>query len=189
MRTPTLLALSITIAPVSAPALGADSPSSHQHGHAEMQLAFSHNRVEVMLTSPAANLIGFEHEPRSPEQHQTLDKVTDWLGKTPLVNTPETTCTVQTGSVQHALAGDHEEHADHEEHSNEESAQSGPGRHADITVTQILTCPGLDKSVSLTTPLTARFPSLEHLDLAWAGPDGQGSKRLEEGEASFKLRR
>jgi hypothetical protein len=175
-----LLALSIASALVSAPAIAADNPASHQHGHAEMQLAFSDNQVEILLMSPAGNMLGFEHHPRTPEQHQTANNITNWLKETPLVNTQESTCTLQEGTVQHELADDR----DHDAHSHDDQNQ-----HADITVTQVLNCPGLDTSASLTTPLTTRFPGLEHLDIAWAGPDGQGAIRLNHEDNSFRLGR
>lgn len=163
-----------------APAIAADNPSSHQHGHAELQFAFNDNRIDLLLISPADNLFGFEHFPRTPEQHQTADSVTHWLGENPLVNTPESTCTVQAGTVQHET----ESHNDHDGHDHGDQDQ-----HADIEVTQILICPGLSKSTSLTTLLTTHFPALERLNIAWAGPGGQGATRLEQGESSFKLRR
>lgn len=171
---------SIIFALVSAPLMAADNPGSHQHGHAEMQLAFADNQVEILLTSPAGNMLGFEHHPRTPEQHQIEERVTHWLGENPLVNTPESTCQIQATTVQHEVAGGH----DHGGHSHGDESQ-----HADITVSQILNCTGLDHSTSLTTPLTARFPALEHLDIAWAGPDGQGAARLAQGESSFKIGR
>ncbi|MFP3977191.1 ZrgA family zinc uptake protein [Marinobacter sp. KMM 10035] len=173
-------ALSFTLLLSSAPLMAADNPGSHQHGHAEMQLAFADNQVEILLTSPAGNMLGFEHHPRTPEQHQTEERVTHWLGENPLVNTPESTCQIQATTVQHEVAGGH----DHGGHSHGDESQ-----HADITVTQILNCTGLDNSTSLTTPLIAHFPALEHLDIAWAGPDGQGAARLGQGESSFRVGR
>jgi len=108
------------------------------------------------------------------------DNATDWLAETPLINTPESTCTVYGGTVQYEVAGAYRH--DDKDHGDE-------GQHADIEVTQILICPGLDKSASVTTPLTTHFPGLEHLDIAWAGSDGQGATRLENGESSFSLGR
>ncbi len=174
------LVLPITLALVSTRVMAAENPGSHQHGHAEMQLAFADNQVEIQLMSPAGNMLGFEHHPRTPEQHQIEERVTNWLGENPLVNTLESTCQIQATTIQHEVAGGH----DHDGHSH-----GDPNQHADITVTQILTCPGLAKSASLTTPLTVRFPALEHLDIAWAGPDGQGATHMGQGENSFRFGR
>ncbi|WP_417516288.1 ZrgA family zinc uptake protein [Marinobacter sp.] len=192
-----LLALSIASALLSMPAVAADNPGSHQHGHAEMQLAFSADQVEILLLSPAGNILGFEHHPRTPEQHQAIESVIGWLGETPLVNTPESTCTATATQVQHEVAGGHDDdergHDDHEEHEHghdhDEPDYDNGAQHADITVTQTLSCPGLDQSASLTTPLTTRFPGIEDLDIAWAGPNGQGAARLAHGENSFSLGR
>ncbi|PCM44516.1 ZrgA family zinc uptake protein [Marinobacter sp. ANT_B65] len=174
---------------VSANTMAADNPASHQHGHAEMQLAFTGSQVEILFLSPAANILGFEHEPRTPEQHQVIESTTMWLSETPLINTPESTCIVKATEVQHEIAGGHDqhEHDDHDEH--DESDHNHGAQHADITVIQTLNCPGLDEPASLTTPLITRFPGIEDLDIAWAGPDGQGATRLGHGESSFNTGR
>ncbi|RBW48965.1 ZrgA family zinc uptake protein [Marinobacter sp. F3R11] len=200
-------------ATVSSHVIAADNPGAHQHGHADMQLAFSADEVEVLLQSAAGNLLGFEHLPRTPEDHQAIEKLTNWLEETPLINTPESTCIVKTTTVQHEVTGghhddhdhdehehhdhddhdehDHDEHEhdehEHDEHEHDEHEHDHESQHTDITVTQTLSCQGLDKASALTTPLTTRFSGIEDLDVAWAGPDGQGASRLEHGESSFKL--
>lgn len=171
------LMLPMTLALISAPAMAADNPGSHQHGHAELQLAFNGNQVDLLLISPAGNILGFEHRPRTEEEHQIADKAIEWLGETPLINTAESTCTVNGATVQNEVANEH-----HHDPSDE-------AQHADIEVSQALTCSGLDKSAALTTPLTMQFPRMEHLDVAWAGPDGQGATRLNHGEHSFRPER
>lgn len=180
MLPPKFLPLSVLFALISAPVPAADNPGSHQHGHAELQLAFNGNEVDLLLISPAGNMLGFEHHPRTPEEQKIADNATDWLAETPLINTPGSTCTVYGGTVQYEVAGG--PHHDHKNHSD-------GGQHADIEVTQILICPGLNKSASMTTPLTTHFPGVELLDIAWAGPDGQGATRLMNGESSFSLGR
>ncbi|MFT7337371.1 MAG: hypothetical protein ACI92B_000692 [Marinobacter maritimus] len=174
------LALSIASALTSTQSIAADNPGSHQHGHAEMQLAIGNGQIEILLMSPAGNMFGFEHHPRTPEQHQIAERVSHWLSENPLVNTLKSTCEIQASTIQHEVAGGH----DHDRHSHDEQ-----GQHADITVTQTLSCIGLDKPASLTTPVTKHFPALEQLDIAWAGPNGQGATRLGRGESSFKLER
>ena len=56
------------------PASAADNPGAHQHGHAELQIAIDTNSADVFLRSPAYNLLGFEHQPRTKQQHQQLKK-------------------------------------------------------------------------------------------------------------------
>lgn len=172
-----LYALIATSALASTTTLAADNPASHQHGHAQLQLAISGNQVDLLFLSPAYNVVGFEHHARTQAQRQEADAALFWLEQTPLVNTSKATCTVHAAAIQYEVAG-----AD--EHNEDKHSQ-----HADFEVTQVLDCPGLEEADSLTTSLTSRFPGLEHLEVAWAGPDGQGSTRLKHGEDSVSLGR
>ncbi|MBQ0832750.1 DUF2796 domain-containing protein [Marinobacter sp.] len=174
------VALSIISVLMSTPAMAGDNPGSHQHGHANLQLAFNDNQVDLLFMSPAGNLLGFEHKPRTLKQKQEAGKVAVWLRESPLINTPESTCRVKAATVHHQTQ-DHN-HDDGDAHGDQE-------QHADIEVTQVLICPGLNKSAFLTTPVSIHFPAVEYLDIAWAGPNGQAATRLEYGEHSFRLGR
>lgn len=41
---------------------------AHEHGTANLNVALDGNKLYLELTSPAANIVGFEHPPRTPEQ-------------------------------------------------------------------------------------------------------------------------
>lgn len=171
--------LSLLIAPLitTGVTFAADNPGSHQHGHAELQLAMSGQQVELLFVSPAQNLLGFEHEARTPEQKKAVETVVRWLNETPLINTPTASCSLESLDIHSQFAG------------NTGGHESGDhGQHADFEVSQVLTCPGLREANALTTPLTGRFPGLEHLDVAWTGPDGQGAIELEHGDNQFSPR-
>ncbi|PHQ25412.1 metal ABC transporter substrate-binding protein [Marinobacter guineae] len=170
----------LTAAPLSANA--SDNPGTHQHGHAELQVAISNNQVDLIFTSPAYNLLGFEHEARTGEQEASVKETIAWLRTTPLVNTPESSCRIQDADVHYEANTGDDDHRD-QGHDHDEK----PARHSDIEVSQSLTCSGLEGSNELTTPLTIRFPGLEHLSLEWVWPEGQGSGRLAQGESLFKL--
>ncbi|MBU2872965.1 ZrgA family zinc uptake protein [Marinobacter salexigens] len=174
--------ITIASALIGSPLMAADNPASHLHGQANLQLAFNDNRVDLLFESPAGNLLGFEHEPRTTEQQQTLDRVTSWLKATPLINTSESTCTVEAANVQRLGHDDGHAHAHTHTHGEEE-------HHADIEVTQVLVCSGLKQAASLVTPISTRFSGVEHLNIEWVGPDGQGATRLESGDQLFKLGR
>jgi hypothetical protein len=153
-----------------------DNPGAHQHGHAELQLAIEGNRIDLMFTSPAYNLLGFEHRARTDEQKARVTETADWLRQTPLLDTAEASCTVVNATVHHQADGDDHGH----DHKDEPS-------HSDFEITQTLRCSGLNASETLTTPLTARFPEIEHLNVEWVWSGGQGSGRLEHGDTSFRL--
>ncbi|GHD43339.1 Protein of unknown function [Marinobacter persicus] len=156
-----------------------DNPAGHQHGRAELQLSIEETRIDAFLLSPAANLVGFEHAPETDEQKQALADLQRWAETRPMVNTPEGHCRVESAEVYASWpkkAGDRgHDHHDHESH----------GGHADIEISQSLDCPGLGKE--LETPLTARFPAMEHLDVQWVGLYGQGSRQLGPGRNQLIL--
>lgn len=168
---------------LSLPAVAADNPSAHQHGLAELQIAIEDNRADLLLLSPAYNLLGFEHKPRTSGQHQKLQTLNQWATTTPLLNTPDNTCRITGASFQDATsqdAGHGHSHPDHAHHN------SG---HSDIEITQSLICDGLSGQRTLTTPLTAQFPALEHLEIQWVGTSGQGATRLGQGQSQFDINR
>jgi uncharacterized glyoxalase superfamily protein PhnB len=59
-----------------APVLGAEKEQrhhdAHEHGAAELNLAWEGNTVTVEFESPAVNIVGFEHQPRNDAQKQSV---------------------------------------------------------------------------------------------------------------------
>ena len=74
----------LTLGLNAAPTVAQQNLQAHQHGMAELQVAISGEQIDVLLLSPAYNLVGFEHPPRSAEQHQTVESAVDWLKHTAL---------------------------------------------------------------------------------------------------------
>lgn len=178
--TSTILAATVlTAGSVSA----SDNPGVHQHGHAELQLAIEGNQIDLIFTSPAYNLLGFEHRARTEEQKARVKETTTWLGETALVDTAEAGCTVMNAVVHHQAGGDEHGHDDHD-HDNGHIEKS---THSDFEVSQTLTCLNLDASEAVSTPLTARFPEIEHLGVEWVWSGGQGAQELSHMESTFEL--
>lgn len=182
-----LLSLSLATLPV----LAADNPGAHQHGHADLQMAIENERVDLLLLSPAYNLIGFEHKPRTEEQRKRVQDAEQWASENTLVNTVDGSCTL-VSSAMHAgwkEAKDNEHKHDHgHSHSHDHDHDHDSG-HADIEITQTLNCPNLSESAQFETGLMARFPELQHLNVQWVGPLGQGATRLSPGNIQFRLTR
>jgi len=165
-----------------------DNPGAHQHGHAELQLAIEGNQIDLIFTSPAYNLLGFEHRARTEEQKALVTQTTSWLGETPLVDTAEAGCKVMNAVVHHQAGGDDHGHDHGYAHDHEDKhADENGSTHSDFEVTQSLSCSRLDASEVLSTPLTERFPEIEHLDVEWVWSGGQGAQELSHAESTFKL--
>lgn len=180
---------------LASPVMAEDSLAPHQHGQAQLQLAISGDHIEAIFLSPAHNLLGFEHEPRTHEQHETLSQVTQWLQQTPLANTKDGSCSIHSASVHHGEPSEHNHETDHHnEHEHEHEGHDEADHHeehsghSDFEVTQVLECPELADAGTLATPLLEQFARLQQLDIAWVGPAGQGAVRLGQGDKSFILK-
>lgn len=199
-----IIPLALMLLPIGA--VAADNPAAHEHGHAQLQLAIEGNQIDLFLLSPAINLVGFEHAPENEEQTLAVKELTRWSRQTPIINTANGTCSIQSHALhaswsehqeqehdhEHADEHDHDhEHADtqheHEhEHADEHDHEHG---HADLELSQTLICADLAEASSLTTPLIRHFTGMERLDIQWVGPGGQGAAQLGAGENSFSIRR
>lgn len=174
----------LTLGLYAVPAVAQQNLQAHQHGMAELQVAISGEQIDVLLLSPAYNLVGFEHPPRSAEQHQTVKSAVDWLKHTALVDTRHHQCTPEQS---HVLTSWSDQHADHHDHNHVHDHDSSG--HSDIEITQRLRCPGLSDTNELQTELFDRFPGLEHLNAQWVSPKGQNGTRLTPGKHQFQLGR
>jgi hypothetical protein len=41
---------------------------THEHGLTQMNLALDEQNLHIEVISPAANIVGFEHQPQTPEE-------------------------------------------------------------------------------------------------------------------------
>lgn len=52
---------------------------AHEHGVATLDVAVEAARLVLQFRSPALNLVGFEHRPRSAQDHAALSRAMEWL--------------------------------------------------------------------------------------------------------------
>lgn len=183
----TTLALSTT------PALAGDNPGAHQHGQAVLQIAVEGQAMDVMLSSPAFNLLGFEYSPRSEAEHSRQDQVRDWLSSTPLLRLTEGNCQVTAGQIdlhddgsteKHEHADEHEHEHEHEPHGDEHQATT---THRDVEVSQTIRCDRPIAGQEIGSPLLEQFTNLEELRVEWLSEHGQGSSELSQDNPLLRL--
>lgn len=186
-----------TLSPMAA---AADNPGAHEHGSAQLQLALEDNQIELMFTSPAYNLAGFEHQARNDEEKAQLAQIRQWLESTPLVNTENGACSLASATVKlGGEEGSHHDEDDHDEHHHDEHEDDHHGTehheegrheeesHRDYDVAQQLTCKGMTSATTLISAVSARFPELLELATEWVAPSGQGSALVTQSKPSFIL--
>lgn len=186
-RTRPFVALGYLLAACSLPATtyAADNPGAHEHGHARLQIAVENNSIDLMFTSPAFNLAGFEHEARTDEERNRLAEIKQWLNTTPLVNTDAANCRITAATAE--LGGEdtekdqgHGHHDDHDEHHQEAT-------HREYDVSQQLACNGTGASREFTSALMEEFDNLEELTVEWVNQSGQGSALLTPSNRTFTI--
>lgn len=170
---------------VAGPAIASDNPGAHRHGYGQLQMAIQGNSIDLLFTSPAYNLAGFERQAQTPEEKARLAEISEWLGDNPLIDTVPGSCVVTAGAVHHTGPADQpdEDHHHHDEHHHDAEDEG----HREYEVSQQLECKTLTADQAFSSPLKARFPNLEVLTVEWAGETGQGSIRLGEDEPTFQL--
>ena len=93
---------------------------AHDHGHATLNLVQDGKTIQLMLESPAVNIIGFEHAATSPQEKQKIERALELLKQgEKLFGFPAATQCVQTGvEVESELT----KFAAHHDESKEESS-------------------------------------------------------------------
>lgn len=146
---------------------------AHVHGVASLDIAFEGGGIVAELTSPAMNIVGFEHAPRTAEHHELLDSAAASLAAAEswLILPPAAGCRIESADVESSLLeddesagpdqdGTHEHHAhdeDHEEHHDQV--------HSQFRVRHRFQCDNPDGIQSVTVRLFDEFPGMERIQL------------------------
>lgn len=132
---------------------------AHEHGVAELSVAWSDGVLIVDLISPTFNIFGFEKEPSTDEERSLVTDRTDALTQPGVI-----TLNAEAGCE---LADDVSTEVEFE------------GSHAELTASWMFNCDSLDEIGQLDAAmLFAEFPNLEDIDAQWASPVGQSAAEL-----------
>jgi hypothetical protein len=142
---------------------------AHEHGVAELTIAWSGGEMAIDLHTPAFNVLGFEHAPASDEEEGFLtESVAALEAGNLLLPNAEAECTLVSANVQAELAEE-----GHEEEAQEEET------HSDIDVSYNLACVQPDKIASLdASALFAQFPNFEGIQVQWISDTQQSAATL-----------
>lgn len=164
---------------------GHEQHGAHEHGAATLSLAVGDEGMEIMLESPAANIVGFEHAASTDEDKQKLADAKAKLeaGADLFSINPEAECEFKEAEVISALLGNAEEakkaHAEHEHEEGE--------THNDMDVTWSFACAKPAELKEVTTKLFAAFPEgLQKLKAEWVTDKGASAQELDK-DSTLKL--
>jgi hypothetical protein len=87
----------------------------HQHGHAELTIAFDGLVGKIELETPAEAIVGFEHEAKTEKQIQQKAAALDQLEKqmaNMVVFSPESKCIVTKNTIEVVQEKENKNHSD-----------------------------------------------------------------------------
>jgi len=89
----------------------ANAADKHVHGEAELYIAIEGNKVLLELESPADNILGFEHQPSTPQQEkQVADAMAELKTYSSLIEFKGVECTQLSADLDSPFEI-HDEHA------------------------------------------------------------------------------
>ena len=163
---------------------GAVSLEAHVHGLSELAIAMEGASLEIQFTSPAMNLVGFEHKARSPKDRSAIEDAGSKLDQ------HETLFLLSGGGCDHVETStdladlienderrddghkkEHEAHEDRESHAQENN-------HSDIVATYKYRCDDIAQLSGITVDLFEVFPGIQKMNALWITPIRQGAVTL-----------
>jgi hypothetical protein len=160
---------------------------AHVHGHAALNLAVSDNILQLEFSSPAMNLIGFEHSAESTQDkkrvHDTvkfLQQAKGWISPEPSAGCQLEQADVKSDQLNHDTNHDHGHGHDH--HSSSEV------QHTDFDVLVTFECSHSERLSSTDlSGLFRRFPGLVKLDVQWITDQSQSAIELNQQQTVIRL--
>ena len=155
---------------------------AHEHGVAHLNVAIEGNRLYIELSSPAANIVGFEHHPRTQKQKAGVADALKKLaqGKTLFLLSPESSSQMVTADVHTDIdhhTDDHEKtgragedvnhHAEKETHAHmgEHHEADENERHSEFKATYHFVCKKPKKLSQIAVRLFNIFPGIERIEV------------------------
>ncbi|MEX0738793.1 MAG: DUF2796 domain-containing protein [Pseudohongiella sp.] len=155
----------------------------HVHGVAQLLLVQDNARIHMEFTSPAINMVGFEHSPRTDAERQAIDEVRRALANLDSILTLSALdCDVD--SIETAVTGMISIDGDtHNHHRHLHDAD-----HAEFTATFELSCSRAQLPSELVITAFDNFQDLESIHATWSLQDTQGAQHLPRQNTRLRLR-
>ena len=183
-----LTAIAVCLAAIAAPSAGALAAEGehkpHVHGESKMRLAVEGSILEIEFESPAHDIVGFEHMPKTAAQRDAVKRAVAALGNGEALFrlSPGAGCKLREAEVETPLA-EAEEHEKHEEHKEGEHADEEV--HSEFHAHYRFRCAEPGRLEAVEVMLFETFPKMEEVELGAVLPGGQRAKTLKPGSNRF----
>ena len=154
---------------------------AHEHGAARMNVALEGNDLYIELTSPAANIVGFEHHPSTEKQKASVKKAIETLqaGAALFILSAGAEGRLAKSMVHTDIESDFDQEFEHEhtleqgginkgaeeqKHQENQEAEEHE-RHSDFKAEYHFVCKQPEKLAQIEVTLFRLFPGIEHIEV------------------------
>ena len=158
----------------------------HVHGAGTLKIAIEGNKISMDFSAPANDIIGFEHQPSTPEQRQTLTSASESLAQ-PLklfVVPAAAGCSVGSANVVFNAADAKAEGVSTPPKGTEEAKH----QHADFDVDYVVNCTAADKIGSISFAYFQQFAGARKLTVTVVSDSGQSEFDVTRANSSHALK-
>lgn len=153
---------------------------AHTHGIAELNIAIENETVLIEFESPAVNLIGFEHKPRTEAQQRKLQDTLALLNDVNVIASFDTgKCSTVETHVRSPF--------DDADNTQKPSEHSELEEHSEFHAAYTLSCQDISAIGVVGTQLFDRFPGFEAIRVRWVGSKGHGTALLNHQSTAFSI--
>lgn len=156
----------------------------HVHGEGHLDLAVDGGKVEIELTLPGADAIGFEHDADTAADKATLEAALVKIrnGAALFTFPAKARCRLTSAEAKRV-----EEGHDHKEHGHTEKEGEEPHHHSEVRAHYVFTCSAPQGLTGVDLGLFKAYPTLHEIEASTITAKGQGAATLKPGTARLKL--
>jgi hypothetical protein len=170
---------------------------THEHGTAVLNVAVADATLSIEYQTPAANLVGFEHEARTDAQKMAVDDAEKVLKSGKILTLPEdAACELTAVEVEHEAEGEHHDEHEHHDEKKEHHTEGETDHdhrdhdmesHAEFHVLMTYECQNIEALTHIDVDLFRLFPGNEKIRTQAITPSGQTGGELTPDSARLML--
>ena len=146
---------------------------AHEHGFAQLNVAIDSNILMLEFTSPAANIIGFEHRIKNNEEQKIYDAAVQQLKQPAILFSAnsEALCAITELDVSSSLDSD-----------------KAHKQHHDFSAEYTFTCHNIKELAHIHTKLLHMFPNTQEVQVQIIDNNGQRTTQLNQFNHTIKFK-
>jgi len=166
--------------------------AAHEHGHATLMLVQEKDELQLVFKSPAMNIIGFEHQANSSEQHAKVEWAKKSLSDAARLFhvSQNAQCELEHIAITSSLL-EKDEHSDEHEYHEMDDHDSHTGgdndSHSEFEAEYHFECVNITALKEIKLALFEIFTSIEEIETHIITNSGQKLLELDRENVSIKL--